>query len=244
MVIINNIGPLAPVVNHFHIAKLVIKWTVPSHQGLLSAQPINYGEPTQVILQMSISNDSQDSLYQQLAAQLVSQDILVSPAETHGVVLGMMSVKPQVLQADEVLATIMQLNEEEEVSDEKSFLQFLVAMVEQAREMLFSQGFDVQLLLPQDNNNLEEQTLALSHWCRGYVFGLVAAGLRDFKTLPKDATEIIQDVLQISEMSADIDEQGNEEEKAFFELEQFVRVGVQLVFEELNPPTTPPNDKE
>lgn len=188
---------------------------------------------------MSISNDSQNSLYQQLAAQLASQGVYISPAETHGVVLGMMSVKPQVLQADEVLATIMQLNEEEEASDEKSFLQFLAAMVEQAREMLFSQGFDVQLLLPQGDSNLEEQTLALSHWCRGYVFGLVAAGLQDFKTLPKDAAEIIQDVLQISEINTDLDEQGNKEEKAFFELEQFVRVGVQLVFEELNPPSAP-----
>lgn len=168
-----------------------------------------------------------------------SQGILISPAETHGVVLGMMSVKPQVIQADEVLVTIMQLNEEEKVDDEKSFLQFLAVMVEQVREMLFSQGFDVQLLLPQDDNNLEDQTLALSYWCRGYVFGLVAAGLQDFKTLPKDAAEIIQDILQISEINTDLDEQGNEEEKAFFELEQFVRVGVQLVFEELNPPTAP-----
>ena len=193
---------------------------------------------------MSINNDSQDNLYQQLGAQLANQGVLISPAETHGVVLGMMSVKPQVLQANEVLATIMQLNEEEEIDDEKSFLQFLAAMVEQAREMLFSQGFDVQLLLPQDGNSLEDQTLALSRWCRGYVFGLVAAGLQDFKTLPKDAAEIIQDVLQISEMSTDLDEQGNEEEKAFFEIEQFVRVGVQLVFEELNPPTASADDKE
>jgi uncharacterized protein len=193
---------------------------------------------------MSINGDSPNSLYQQLADQLVSQGVLVSPAETHGVVLGMMSVKPQELQADEVLATIIQLNEEEETSDQESFLQFLAAMVEQAREMLFSQGFDVQLLLPQDGNSLRDQTLALSRWCRGYIFGLVAAGLRDFKQLPKDAAEIIQDVLQISEINTDLDEQGDEEEKAFFEIEQFVRVGVQLVFEELNPPVAPTDGEE
>ncbi|GMQ91160.1 MAG: YecA family protein [Gammaproteobacteria bacterium] len=193
---------------------------------------------------MSINSDSPDSLYQQLADQLVSQGALVSPAETHGVVLGMTSVKPQELQADEVLATIIQLNEEEETSDQESFLQFLAAMVEQAREMLFSQGFDVQLLLPQDGNSLRDQTLALSRWCRGYIFGLVAAGLRDFKQLPKDAAEIIQDVLQISEINTDLDEQGDEEEKAFFEIEQFVRVGVQLVFEELNPPVAPTDGEE
>jgi uncharacterized protein len=193
---------------------------------------------------MSINSDSPDSLYQQLADQLVSQGVLVSPAETHGVVLGMLSVKPQELQADEVLATIIQLNEEEETSDKESFLQFLAAMVEQARETLFSQGFDVQLLLPQDGNSLRDQTLALSRWCRGYIFGLVAAGMRDFKQLPKDAAEIIQDVLQISEINTDLNEQGDEEEKAFFEIEQFVRVGVQLVFEELNPPVAPTDGEE
>ncbi|HEX19852.1 MAG TPA: hypothetical protein ENG78_03410 [Acidiferrobacteraceae bacterium] len=193
---------------------------------------------------MNISSDSPDSLYQQLADQLVSQGVLVSPAETHGVVLGMLSVKPQELQADEVLVTIIQLNEEEETSDKESFLQFLAAMVEQARETLFSQGFDVQLLLPQDGNSLRDQTLALSRWCRGYIFGLVAAGLRDFKQLPKDAAEIIQDVLQISEINTDLDEQGGEEEKAFFEIEQFVRVGVQLIFEELNPPVGPTDGEE
>lgn len=186
---------------------------------------------------MSTSNEAPSGLYQQLAKQLLTQGVLVSPAEAHGVVLGMLSVKPQELQADEVMSTIQQLNDDDEIEDVKSFSQFLGAMIEQAREMLFSEGFDVQLLLPQDDTSLLDQTLALSRWCRGYIFGLVAAGMRDFKQLPDDAAEIIQDMLKISEVNTDIEEHGEDEEKAFFEIEQYVRVGVQLVFEELNPPS-------
>ena len=45
--------------------------------------------------------------------------------------------------------------------------------------------------------------------------------------------EIIEDFAQISTLSKTAVESGNEEELAYFEVVEFVRVGTQLVYEEL-----------
>ena len=157
----------------------------------------------------------------------------ISPAETHGVVLGMLCAQPKELDTISLGSILMELNEDV-AKDDKSFNQFLESMLEQAKGMLFSQGFDIQLLVPQEDGPLKDRIGALSNWCQGYVYGLVAGGVRDFDQLPDDASEIIRDILQISKLDADSETYNEEEEKAFFEIEQFVRVGVQLVFEELH----------
>ena len=87
--------------------------------------------------------------------------------------------------------------------------------------------------MPDDDEPIERRTEALTLWCNGFVYGLGTGGAPDPERLPGDAGEIVRDLAQI--MRAGVDEREGIEanESALAELVEFVRVGVQVVFEEL-----------
>ena len=91
------------------------------------------------------------------------------------------------------------------------------------------------LLLPEDEQPIDARTAALAQWCQGFLYGLGSRVIEDARRLPGDAGEVVRDFSQITR--AGIDEEDNPEsnESAFTELVEFVRVGVQLVFAELEP---------
>ncbi len=93
-----------------------------------------------------------------------------------------------------------------------------------------------QLLLPDDDVPLEMRTTALADWCHGFMHGLSSAGGADQGPYA-DALEtgvvkeIIDDFSEITRAAVDQDN-SNEVEQAFAELEEYVRVSAQLVYEE------------
>lgn len=91
-------------------------------------------------------------------------------------------------------------------------------------------------LLPGDEHSLAEQIEGLSDWCRGYLLGLHAGGVKEGQVLAGDAGEIVRDITRISEAELDASLADEEEARALVEIVEYLRVGVQLVFEELQPP--------
>ena len=88
-------------------------------------------------------------------------------------------------------------------------------------------------LLPSDAQPLEARTAALAIWCQGFLYGLGSGSIPDAGGLPGDVGEIVRDLTEITRAGVD-DEQGEESnEGAYAELVEFVRVGVQLLYEEL-----------
>ena len=89
-------------------------------------------------------------------------------------------------------------------------------------------------LLPSDAQSLELRTAALARWCQGFLYGLGSGSIPDAGALPGDVGEIVRDLTEITR--AGVDDQDGEEsnEGAYAELVEFVRVGVQLLYEELS----------
>jgi uncharacterized protein YgfB (UPF0149 family) len=93
-------------------------------------------------------------------------------------------------------------------------------------------------LLPSDEVSLESRADNLGLWCQGFVHGLGIAGAQGddnpaFKEGP--TRDIIEDFSQISRAAFAENESADEAETAYIELLEYVRVSVQLVFEELYP---------
>jgi len=92
------------------------------------------------------------------------------------------------------------------------------------------------LLLPDDEESLQVRTAALADWCHGFMHGLVSAGGAD-QGAPADAldsadaSEILDDFSEITKAGASADE-GEESERAYVELVEYVRVSVQLIYDE------------
>src|SRR5271170_819112 len=77
-------------------------------------------------------------------------------------------------------------------------------------------------------------TAALAQWCQGFLYGLGAGRITDASELPGEVGEIVRDFIAITRADADAAEEADEaDENAYAELVEFVRVGVQLLFEEL-----------
>lgn len=93
-----------------------------------------------------------------------------------------------------------------------------------------------ELLLPDDSDSTGVRTEALAHWCEGYLHGLVSAehGEALKKRLAEDPlADIIKDMLHITRAAVEDDGDDDENEAAFSEIAEYLRVAAQLVYEEL-----------
>lgn len=105
---------------------------------------------------------------------------------------------------------------------------------------LAASDMEFNLLLPEDDTSLDSRTVALAQWCQGFLYGLGGSAIQDASGLPGEVGEIVRDFSEITRVGVDGDEGSDSNESAYAELVEFVRVGVQLVFEELGPLRDPP----
>lgn len=104
-----------------------------------------------------------------------------------------------------------------------------------SREQLNSGDLRFGLLLPDDNDPLSDRLFALQKWCQGFAFGLALSGLSSMNDLPDDSKEWVQDVIQIG-ASGEFDLEDEEaSEQALLDLAEFLRVGMLLLNEEMQP---------
>ena len=93
--------------------------------------------------------------------------------------------------------------------------------------------FGFSLWLPSDDEPLEDRTVALARWCSGFLAGLGCGGQLD--ALSEEAREAIGDLQEIAraELAAagTGDAENEEEENAYAEIVEYVRV-VALVLRE------------
>ena len=109
----------------------------------------------------------------------------------------------------------------------------MTSVYDWTRETLHQGGLEFRLLLPEDNCDLADRTRALGEWCQGFLYGLGSNPLPQPEQLSTDAGEIIHDLTAIAQVGVDAEASLEDNEQAYAELVEFVRVGVQLLFEEL-----------
>jgi yecA family protein len=107
------------------------------------------------------------------------------------------------------------------------------ALYAETRESLASGLMQFQVLLPGDDVPIADRATALGQWCQGFLYGLGTSAIPDVDTLPEQISEIVRDLSAITQVSVDAAESDETNEEAYTELVEFVRVGVQLLFDEL-----------
>ena len=100
-------------------------------------------------------------------------------------------------------------------------------------ESLRSEDFAFAPLLPAEDVPLVERVAALAEWCGGFLYGVGAAGASEAAAKSEAVAEILGDLSEISRAELEPGRGGDEGEADYTELQEFVRAGAQLAFEEL-----------
>ena len=168
--------------------------------------------------------------YQQLKSMLAIEDIDSTASEVHGVMCARACLGDEFLASATWLSLIT--GEATAPGTNQYFMEKLDEFVMQVRQTLTGGDYDLELLLG-DDDAVDKQTEALGSWCQGFVLGILGAGEIELHGLPEAAREIVRDFMEIS--GATVEKNADEDDaRALVELVEYVRVGVQVVFEDLN----------
>lgn len=171
--------------------------------------------------------------YNSLSDALAKAEADLVASESHGALCGMLCAAGKV----ELSAWLEQVFEAFDVNDMliKEASQQLVGLFNDTQEQLNDSEVHFQLLLPDDNESLAQRTEALAFWCQGFTYGLAAGGLKKDQKLPEDTAELIADMVEIARAGHDQSEDSDADEDSYMQIYEYVRMGVLLINEELQP---------
>ncbi len=166
-------------------------------------------------------------------------DAAMSAAEAHGALCGMICARGAVELSEWVDHVV---GEQEQGSDLLHDVVHKLSELHQwTLETMNDASGNFKLLLLDDDDPLPDRVEALAAWCQGFVYGLAAGGIREGSELPDDTNELLRDMVEISRAGHDVDDadiensDDNEDELAYMEVEEYVRMGVIYIYEELQP---------
>ena len=113
----------------------------------------------------------------------------------------------------------------------------LRALAMHSRRVLEEADMSFQPLLPEDGEPLAERVDGLAQWCQGFNHGLfVAARIGDAEAeLDRDTTaEVLRDFGELAQAAVGDDQTEVEAEADYAELVEYVRISVQLIYEEFS----------
>ena len=171
--------------------------------------------------------------YQSLQQALQKTVAEMTAAECHGALCGIYCASGKI----ELEKWLEQIFEELDLNNVliKEASQLLAGLFNNTQQQLNDTEADFQLLLPSDEDSLEARTEALADWCHGFTYGLAMGGLKKDHELPEDTAEIIRDMTEIARAGFESGEIIEADEEAFMHIHEYVRMGVLLITEELQP---------
>ncbi len=165
---------------------------------------------------------------------LKENELAIDPAYFHGMLSGLVCAGIEDEDIDDWLPTLFS-NRFMAQDDYQKFSDDVLGAIQSVRTELNQDGFGFQILLPDDDASLDHRVDMMGSWCRGYLVALVDYAETVIEALPDDCAEFVDDVSGIMNIEIDNDEPEDSLDESFMMLEEHIRVGVQLVYEHMNP---------
>ena len=156
-------------------------------------------------------------------------------AQTHGLLTGRLAVAGVPAGPDWLQQVLEGTNEADALRAECQ--KMLDALYQATFWQLTERLSEFMPLLPDDNTDAGPRTLAMAHWCEGFLHGLVSSqheqALKE-RLAAEPLCDIIRDMLQITRAGIDEDSDDETNEAAYAEIVEYIRVAAQLAYEELS----------
>jgi len=168
--------------------------------------------------------------YTHIETTLASADIAeLSAAEVHGTIVGAIANHMK----SGLTPDLLKLIEPEADANDGRFAQLtslLYELYRETSELLLESKDGFELFLPDEDERLDIRVDGIATWCKGFLLGLLYNNSFSIDQLPESGSEIARDLMEIAEAAAGADDE-REEDWALAELEEYVKVGSQLIFE-------------
>ncbi|PJG57638.1 UPF0149 family protein [Aeromonas cavernicola] len=178
--------------------------------------------------------------YAAVVALMEQHELMASAVEAHGVICGLVC-GGVALDGKSWLPYFNDL-----VNDgfglPASVRQVMTTQYERVVESLMAQK-GVELLLPGDDAPLDERIDALVDWSQAFLagFGVVQ---QELARASQELQEMIQDIASITQVSAEFEQEDEENEASYLVIYEHLKLGIMLAFEECgkrpDAPRTPP----
>jgi uncharacterized protein len=165
--------------------------------------------------------------YADIQELLATERSLTDAAEAHGTLAGSLCTASAYRFEDWLMEILP------EGKAQPAHAASLRALYTETHQALTGEMLEFEPLLPPDEQPIQERTSALAQWCVGFLYGLGSSALPDARGLAGELGEVVRDFTEISRVEVDREDSEESNESAYAELVEFVRVGAQLVFDEL-----------
>ncbi len=166
--------------------------------------------------------------YSEVVALLDAAGAEATPAELHGVVVGL--ICGGVEQRVNCLLDYLYPSGERNAGNEP-LSRLLAGLDRGCGDELQSRQLAFRLLLPDDDSGENLRVEALAQWCEGFLHGLGRGQLAADKPLPDDVRELLNDFAEITRADPGSGCDEEEVDTALTEIVEYVRVGVQTIYE-------------
>ena len=172
--------------------------------------------------------------FDELADLFVELKVFSSPSELHGMLCGQL-VRPDKFDENSWLSEAATFLEQPHFeSDEAKTL--LLEMFATTRQQFMATGFELLMLLPDDDADISDRAESLGRWCLGFVTGIGAART----ALTEEGRETLDDVEKISQIDEQSLEDDEEHEQDLMQLVEYVRMAAIMLYSELHSQTGQP----
>ncbi len=169
----------------------------------------------------------------ELDIALQEADANYNAAEAQGIACGLLTVTTSADIIGWVKMVFGQIHADD--AKQTKAIELSGELFEETKKQLQDSNLGFELVLPDEDEDLYSRFTALQQWCSAYVVGITMAGIKDTTKLPEDSRELIADFTEIG-TSGDFDmDDEDASEEAFLEISEYVRMGVILINEELQP---------
>ena len=190
---------------------------------------------------MSDNNLEENILdFASVQAIITTESVQVHAAELHGVLTGLVCAGFP-FESPDYLAMITDLfNDGENLPVKVKAIVKL--MFSDIWKNILDDSYGFQLMLPDDDDSIVERGHALSVWVQGFNLGF---GLhqKDKAIVSGDVKEVLSDFAEIANLSDEMDED-EDNEQAYFEIAEYVRISALLCFTELGVPPETKNQQD